>query len=304
VTRQRATVPLILGAEGRVGRALRSRLEEEFPCTVSCSRAEVDVTDRFRLEYELERLEPKPSVVINCAGWTDMDGCEHDPELAFKVNAEGAENAARAAAAAGCRFIQLSTECVFDGTTRTPYREGDPPAPLSAYGRSRLEGERRVAAVAEDHLIVRSSWLFGTAVADAAEGPYAVPCLDAILATTVRGGLLRVANDSIGSPTYAADLADAVRRLLAIDFRGMVHFANMGACSPHDLVRATVTTARIRGVRLAPMSGGTEGRGTRRPAYAVLDTSLYTRLAGEAPRSWQAALSEYLDARESRAADA
>ncbi|MBI4169844.1 MAG: dTDP-4-dehydrorhamnose reductase, partial [Acidobacteria bacterium] len=252
----RAAVPLILGAGGRVGRTLRRRLEEEFPGTVSATRAEVDVTDRFRLEYEVERLEPRPTVVINCAGYTDVDGCESDPERAFRVNAEGAEYAARAAAGAGCRIVHLSTDCVFDGRSRTPYREDDAPAPLSVYGRTKLEGERRVAAVAEDHLIVRSSWHFGPAEDDAGENSGRAHFVDAILAAARRGGLLRVVSDQIGSPTYVADLAEALRRLLAIDFRGVVHFANGGACTRYDLAQEALRAAGIRGARLAPIATG------------------------------------------------
>lgn len=304
MTIERPTVPLILGAEGRVGRILRGRLEEEFPCTISASRAEVDVIDRFRLEYEVERLEPRPTVVINCAGCSDPDVCETDPERAFRVNVEGAENAARAAAASGCRFVQLSAECVFDGTSRTPYREDDSPAPLSVYGRTRLEGERRVAAVAEDHLIVRASWLFGTPGTDPGEEPEGDGCLDAILARALRGGLLRVASDEIGSPTYATDLAEAVRRLLLIDVRGVVHFSNGGACSRHELAREALAAAGIRGARLAPMAAVPAGRRAGRPAYAVLDTSLYTRLTGEAPRPWRSALLDYVHSRGSAAVDA
>ncbi|MBI1949917.1 MAG: dTDP-4-dehydrorhamnose reductase [Acidobacteria bacterium] len=278
-------VPLVLGAGGMLGRVLAGVLEEDFPGTVSASRAEADVTDRFRLEAEIERL--RPDAIINCAACTDVDGCETDPDGARRVNAEGAGNAARAAGAVGIRFIHVSTDFVFDGRGNVPYTEDDPPAPLSEYGRSKLEGERRVAALAPDHLIVRTSWLYG------AGRPNFV---DAIRARARNGGTLRVVDDQFGSPTYVDDMARALRRLIDCDARGLVHFANRGICSRHEMARFILDAGGFLGVGLEAIKTGEAGRIAVRPAFSALDTARYARLTGEAPRPWQEALRDYLGA--------
>jgi dTDP-4-dehydrorhamnose reductase len=280
-------VPLVLGAGGMLGRALARRLERAFPSTIAATRAEADVTDRFRLEAEVERLQP--TVIVNCAAYADVDGCELDPDLARRVNVDGAENAARAAAGAGCRLLHISTDFVFDGRARKPYGEADPPAPLSEYGRSKLEGERRVADLAPDHLIVRTAWLYGAGRAN---------FVDTIRARAAEGGVLKVVDDQFGSPTWVGDLAEALERLLPIDVRGVLHFANRGVCSRLELAGAILELSGTHGVRVAPITTAEAGRVAVRPAFSALDSTLYTRLSGAAPRPWREALGNYL--RESR----
>lgn len=280
----RPEAPLVLGAGGMLGAALARRLEEEFPGTIAATRAEADVTDRFRLEAEVERLQP--TVVINCAAFTDVDGCEVDPGRARKVNVEGAENAARAAAGAGCRILHLSTDFVFDGRAVSPYREDDAAAPISEYGRTKLEGERRVAAVADDHLIVRASWLYGRGRTN---------FVDAIRSRAASESVLKVVSDQVGSPTFVADLAEALVRLLRVAHRGTVHFANSGSCSRYELAAAILALSGAAArARLEPITTEEAGRLAARPACSALDTALYTRLTGETPRPWKEALRDYL----------
>lgn len=266
-----------------LGRVVAALLEQKVPATMAATRAEADITDRFRLEAEVVRLEP--DVIINCAARTDVDGCELDPGLALKVNADGAENVARAAASAGCRMLHVSTDFVFDGSKGTPYAETDPPAPLSVYGRTKLEGERRIAEVHDDHLIVRSSWLFGRG-----RGNF----VDAIRARALGGQRLRAVHDQFGSPTYVLDLAQALLRLLSIDHRGIVHFANRGTCSRHELAVAVAAIVCPRPTPVEPIGTGEAGRLAPRPANSALDTTLYARLAGDTPRPWNEALRDYL----------
>ena len=283
-------VALVLGAGGMLGRAVTETLERAFPGTVSATRWEVDVTDRFRLDAEVERL--RPDLVVNCAAYTDVDGCEIDRDRARRVNAEGAENAARAAAAAGCPIVHVSTDFVFDGRKGAPYSEDDPPSPLSEYGRSKYDGERRVAAATPEHLIVRTSWLYG---------PGRGNFVDSIRARARNGGTLRVVDDQFGSPTYVADLARALHHLVLRNARGLVHFANAGACSRYALAQAVLSVSGMSHVRLEPIRTDEAGRIAIRPAYAALDTSRYASLIGEGPRPWEVALRDYLDADRSRA---
>lgn len=276
--------PLVLGAGGMLGRALVRRLEAEFPDTVGATRAEIDILDRFRMEAEIERLEP--SVVINSAAWTDVDGCTRDPARALEVNAEGAENVARAGASSGCRVVQISTDFVFDGRAGRPYVEDDVTAPLQAYGLSKLEGERRVAVAAPDHLIVRTAWLYGE------HGDHFV---GRVLDRARRGEPLRVVEDQRGSPTLVDDLADGIASLLRTDHRGIVHVVNTGSASRFEQARAALAAAGLlERVPLQATRTVVPPGGTARPADSTLDTTLFTRLTGAVPRPWKEALEDYL----------
>jgi dTDP-4-dehydrorhamnose reductase len=267
-----------------LGRALVRRLEAEFPETIGATRAEIDILDRFGMEAEVERL--LPTVVINCAAWTDVDGCTRNPGRALEVNAEGAEHVARAASGSGCRAVQISTDFVFDGRLDRPYVETDVPAPIQAYGLSKLEGERRVAVADEDHLIVRTAWLYGD------HGDHFV---GRILARARSGEPLRVVEDQRGSPTLVDDLADGIASLLRTEHRGIVHVVNTGVASRFDLARRSLEASGLAGkVRLEAVRTVVPAGGTARPAASPLDTGLFTRLTGTTPRSWTEALDDYL----------
>jgi len=283
VTMDPVFTPLVLGAGGMLGRVVVQVLERVFPETIAATRTEVDITDRFRLEAEVDRL--RPDVMINCAAYTDVDGCETDPDRARRVNVEGAENAARAAAGAGCPIVHISTDFVFDGRKTTPYTEEDAPAPLSEYGRSKRAGEERVAAAAPDHLIVRTSWSYGAGHAN---------FVDAIRSRAANGGTLKVVDDQQGSPTYVVDLARALPVLIRHHVRGIVHFANSGICSRYAMAELILKTCGFGGVRLVPIPTSEAGRIAVRPAFSALDTSRYSGLTGVRPRPWQVALVEYL----------
>jgi dTDP-4-dehydrorhamnose reductase len=276
--------PMIVGAGGLLGRVLTRRLQDLCPDTIAATRAEIDITDAFRLAAEVERL--RPTVVINCAAWTDVDGCSRDRVTAFAANAEGAGHVARAAAGTGCRIVHLSTDFVFDGRADRPYAETDHPAPLQEYGRTKWEGEKRVMAAAPDHLIVRTAWMFG---------PSDRTFVEKIRRGAAAGGSLRVVADQHGSPTYVEDLAGAIVRLLGVAYRGVVHVANAGQCSRFELAAAVLEDAGLAG-RVALQSTTTKPRPdvAPRPAHAALDTTLYTRLTGTSMRPWRVALRDYL----------
>lgn len=274
--------PMVIGASGLLGRALTRRLEAGFPDTVAATRAEADVTDRFRLEMEIERL--RPTVVINCAAFTDVDGCTRDPERAYAVNAIGAENVARAAAASGCRVVQISTDYVFDGRGDRPYVETDAVGPIQEYGRSKLDGERRVATAAPDHLIVRTAWLFGR------DGGAFVSF---VRKRAEAREPLRIVSDQAGSPTFVDDLADGVAQLLGTDHRGVVNFVNRGAATRLDMTEVILATLGLAGrAPITPVLARDMGFAAERPAWSVLDTGLFERLTGTIPRPWREALAD------------
>jgi dTDP-4-dehydrorhamnose reductase len=226
-----------------------------------------------------------PDWLVNCAGYTSVDQAETDPEAARLANAIGPEHLAAAARRAGVRLLHLSSDYVFDGRAARPYREDDPPAPLSVYGRTKLAGEQAVQTVLPGaHLIVRTQWLFGVG------GPNFVATILRLARERPR---LEVVNDQRGHPTYAADLATALWRLVACDARGVVHCANEGVATWFDVARATTAAAGLA-TPVAPCATSDLPRPAQRPAYSVLDCTRCATLLGASLRSWREPLGEYV----------
>jgi dTDP-4-dehydrorhamnose reductase len=229
-----------------------------------------------------------PEVVVNCAAFTKVDACESDP-LAFEVNHLGVEILAAECRSREARLVQISTDFVFDGSNSTPYLEDDPPAPLSAYGRSKLAGEEAARAV-PSALVVRSSWLFGLAGWNFVE---------AILKQIAAGkNPLTVVDDQRGRPTATTDLSAALLALLDRNAAGTFHFANRGEVSWFDFAREIAARTPGAAPDLVPIDSTSLGRPARRPAYSVLDTGKYERETGLPIRHFRAPLVEYLAGRE------
>ena len=287
-----ATRWLVLGGAGMLGQAVVAAARARGWDAVGLSREQADVTDRGRLLACAREL--RPEVIVNCAAFTQVDACEAEPERAFAVNDEGVAHAAAAAASAGARLVHLSTEYVFDGEARAPYREDAPPAPRSVYGRSKLAGEQRALA-ADGALVVRTSWLFGPG------GANFVAAMAGLLAA---GRLpLRVVRDQEGCPTYAPFLAAALLDLVRLGAAGIVHYRNRGPVSWYAFA---VEIARLWGgpeaVEVVPITTAEIARPAPRPAYSVLDVTRFEEIAGRRVEPWQPGLEEVLarlrDARE------
>ncbi|HET6372224.1 MAG TPA: dTDP-4-dehydrorhamnose reductase [Candidatus Polarisedimenticolia bacterium] len=288
-------LPLVTGSNGRLGRALSDVIEtehaEELAGAVFATRDELDLNDEFRLQFELERIQP--TVVINCAAYAHVDGCETKRELAERVNVEGARNLARAARAIEARIIHISTDLVFDGALRRPYREEDEPHPLSHYAVTKLAGEAAVTEENPDHVILRSSWFFGPWPKDRYP--------EVFLGALQRGERLRMVSDRLGSPTYLRDLARAITRLIASPYRGVLHFANAGEpTSRYHFIKELAGRLSISSGGLSPLSDREWSEDLAvRPIFSALDWSRYAEVTGHQPRSWMESLDEYLVERES-----
>ena len=241
---------------------------------VGLTHAELDVTDASAVRETLAG-----SVVVNCAGYTDVDGAEADPERAHEVNAHGARNVAEAAA----RVIYVSTDYVFDGSKSGPYVESDPVNPLSAYGRSKLAGERATLTASPHSLIVRTSWLFG-----AGGGNFVAT----MLRLGEERGAVRVVDDQVGSPTFTGHLADALWALASGSRHGFLHVSGGGSCSWFDFARAIFERAGVD-CTVEPQATAELGRPARRPANSVLRSE---RDAPELP-AWQEGLDAYMGVR-------
>ena len=259
---------IVVGAAGMLGREVVHVVGED---AVALPRADLDVTDAAAVSERLAGAD----VVINCAAWTDVDGAEDNPEAALRVNRDGARNVARAAK----RVIYVSTDYVFDGSKAGPYLESDKPNPLSAYGRSKLEGERATAEANPRHFIARSAWLFG---------PGGRNFVDTMLGL---GPEVRVVHDQVGSPTFTGHLAEALVALAASDEHGVHHLAAAGSCSWYEFACEIFRQAGVD-ARVEPCTTAEFPRPAPRPANSVLESERGPRLP-----PWQEGLEAYLGVR-------
>lgn len=276
---------LVTGSRGQLGRALLAEAGRRGLTAEGHDLDTLDITDPGAVNRMVERL--RPEAVINCAAITDVDGCESEPGRAMAVNGEAVEHLARASTKAGAVLVQISTDYVFSGEANRPWREEDPPAPLSAYGRSKLRGEE-AARRADRHLIVRTAWLFG---------PGGHNFVEAILRQVEAGRTrLLVVADQRGCPTYAPDLAAAILDLLEAGAEGVVHAANRGETTWHGFAQAIVELAGAE-AEVVPVDTGAVPRPAPRPRYSVLDTSRLRTILGRDLPGWRDALARYLEAR-------
>jgi dTDP-4-dehydrorhamnose reductase len=252
---------LVTGAAGMLGQAVvaaATRLGHEV---TALSRAELDITDREAVRRAIAAAEP--AALVNCAAWTDVDGAEAHEEAATAINGVGAGHVAAAAEAAGVRLVHVSTDYVFDGAKETPWLESDPLAPLGAYGRSKLAGERAIEDSGAEHATVRTAWLFGAGGRN---------FVDTMLALAADRDEVAVVTDQVGSPTWTGHLAPALVELA--ERRGDVgvfHAAVEGSCSWNELA---VEAFHVAGAecRVLPTTSDRFPRPARRPAFSVLAT--------------------------------
>jgi dTDP-4-dehydrorhamnose reductase len=274
---------LILGASGLLGKALMREWRGDD--IVGLSSRDVDIRDAEAVRETVEKARPEG--IVLAAAYTDVDGCESHPHLAFAVNRDGAVNVAEAAKQVGAKLLFLSSDYVFDGKKTSPYETGDAQNPQSVYGRSKAEAEVRLLEVLPECCIARTSWLFGV-------GGRCFP--DTILKLAATRPALDVVKDQRGCPTYSVDLARAIIQLCRKDANGIVHANNLGDCSWFEFAceirRAAGLTTDVRPVSAAQMA-----RPAPRPAYSVLSPASLQRWAVFMP-SWTDALQRYLRERE------
>jgi dTDP-4-dehydrorhamnose reductase len=285
---------LVIGASGQIAQAL-ARGSRHFPFVVICAgRGRADISAPAAVEALFR--ERAPAVVINAAAYTAVDRAESDRASAFAVNAEGPGHLARLCREVEAPLVHLSTDYVFNGEGREPYRETDPTAPLGVYGASKAAGEEAVRSLWPRHLILRTAWVYSN------DGHN-------FLKTMLRLGAdrseLAVVHDQIGSPTWAQDIADAilrlVPRLLSQEERdiawGTYHLTNDGQASWFDFASEIFRIARMAGrpsPSLNPIATAEYPTAARRPAYSVLDTSKFRRTFGFGLPHWQVSLAQCL----------
>lgn len=274
---------LIVGHLGMLGSDLMAVCSPAHD-TTGYDKSDMDITQWDQCLATINEL--RPEVVINAAAYTRVDDCETHEKEAFLVNGTGAENLAKAAASVDALLVHYSTDYIFDGFKKEAYVESDPPNPQSVYGKSKLLGENRIRRNCYNHLILRTSWLFGE------NGPNFIRT---ILGMAKKGRPLRVVNDQKGSPTYTKDLAAHTLKLIAAGCRSTYHLTNSGACTWFELASKAIEWAGIKNLPIDPVSTSEFPRPAPRPANSVLSNARLKQ-DGLAPmRSWQEAAREYTE---------
>ena len=267
----------MLGSD--VARSARAQSHE----VVALTRDDLDVTDPKQVDRTFGRH--RPAAVVNCAAWTDVDGAEASEQEAELVDGEGASFVASSAANVGAKVLYVSTDYVFDGTKRGPYTENDDTAPINAYGRTKLAGERATALATRRSFIVRTSWLFG---------PQGGNFVETMLRLGGGGGPVVVVHDQVGCPTYTGHLADGLVRLIDADVFGIHHMAGGGSCSWYEFAMEIFRQSEVVTRVMASTTDMME-RPAKRPANSVLGSG---RSSPITLPDWQRGLADYLDRRD------
>ncbi len=276
---------ILLGARGLLGKECEEVLRS-LGNVWSFSRDELDITLFDKVERTL--VEISPHFVVNCAAYTDVDGCEREVERAFLVNAKAVGNLAIQATRAGARLVHISTDYVFDGEKPLPsgYDEDDRPHPKNIYGKSKLEGERLILQVDSNHLIVRTAWLYGR---------HGNSFPKAILKKVLERQTIRVVCDQFGSPTWSKSVAFQIRALMEAGAKGIFHVTSMGHCSWYEFAR---TIAELLGLScdIRPCKSSAYPRPAPRPKNSILEKRRLLELGLNRMRHWKEDLRIFLEA--------
>lgn len=271
---------LITGGLGQLGLALQQTLVDHELTIVDLP--EVDITNQPEISESIRANSPE--IVIHCAAYTDVDGCARDPRLAYKVNGLGTQNVALACRANGAVMLHISTNEVFAGNEPAGYHEWMATDPINAYGNSKAAAEAHVRQILRRFYIVRTAWLYA---------PDGRNFIHAILDRARNVGHLRVVADEMGNPTYADDLAMAIRDLLLTNHYGTYHFVNAGACSRWRFAQEILRLAGLQDVENRPILSREYRRVSTPPAFGALVNTTGASL-GIRLRPWQEALADYL----------
>ncbi len=286
----------LIGANGMLARMVRHVAPSACDVT-SLDLPDFDITDRDMVLSAMKRL--RPHVILNCAAYTNVDGCETNEELALRVNGRGPGYLAEAALETGATLVHISTDYVFAGDKTEPYIEDDPTGPLSAYGRSKLEGEKAIMASGlARYFIIRTSWLYG---------PGGKNFVETILRLATEREELRIVSDQQGSPTYTEDLANAIFSLLEIENArmpyGIYHFSNAGSCSWYEFAVEIVRLARlnklpVKAESIIPISTEDFPLPAKRPYYSIFSKQRYETITGRTIPDWRESLIRYFAVRQ------
>jgi dTDP-4-dehydrorhamnose reductase len=280
---------VILGAGGRLGAALMREYREKYDIA-GFDHAELDLASLDHVRGKLGAMNF--DVLINAAAFTNVDACETERDRAFRINAEAPDVLAEICNEKDAKLIHFSTDYVFDGQKRAPYTEEDQANPISAYGESKLAGEKNVIAAGDGHLVVRVSWVFG---------PDRPSFVDAMIKRAQQDEKIDAISDKFSTPTYTHDIANMLPQFFDHSVPGgILHFANAGKCTWQEYAQWALDSCRDAGVSLKGKTVGALKLSemtnwvARRPIYSVLSTRKYTELTGTSSRAWREAVADYI----------
>lgn len=273
---------LVDGCNGMLGSDLMQVLKDSHQ-VIGTDRGEFDITDLQATMAFISNV--KPDVVIHCAAYTNVDGCETEEELAYSVNALGPRNVAVACNEINAAMVYISTDYVFDGTKGASYMEDDHFNPLNIYGKSKLAGENYVRTLLNRHYIVRTQWLYGK------NGKNFVKTM---LSLAKEKDSISVVNDQFGSPTHTLDLAGALKELIDTPAYGTYHITNSGVVSWFEFTKDILEIAGVENVKVVPITTEMFSRPATRPKYSPLENFNWTLNGHKALRNYKEALKEYM----------
>lgn len=281
----------VIGGNGMLGHEVCASLSVNRLSMVSTD-VEVDITDIAALTEFARSVEDRIDWIINCSAYTAVDQAEDEQEKAFAINADGVRNIALTAGDLNARFIHLSTDYVFDGTSKDPYVETDTVNPTSAYGKSKAEGESLLIRECDAHVIVRTAWLYGY---------YGKNFVATMVRLMNEKDSVSVVADQHGSPTYAPHLADAIHTIITsarIDY-GIYHFTNMGETTWFDFACEIYAVGRSSGIitsecEITPIPTSAYPTKATRPAFSYMSKEKIMNSFGLTIPSWKEGLSEYM----------
>jgi dTDP-4-dehydrorhamnose reductase len=266
-----------------VGRALVERCARRNDEVTAHNHRTLDITDKAAVEAAFNH--DAPDAVINCAAWTNVDGCQLDRERAFEVNAHAVENLARGSRRRGARFITISTDFVFDGAKDGFYTQRDDPNPLNIYGDSKLQGERDAQKAYARTIVVRTGWIFGHG---------GRTFLSTVIERARRGEQLKAISDAYGTPTYAVDLAARLRELAELDLPGIYHVVNSGeGASYEEFTRAAIEAAGCEAIEVEGVSMNALGRPAPRPRNSRMRCLLSEAVGLNPLPDWKTSLAAF-----------
>lgn len=272
---------VVVGSTGQLGNELK-QLAIEYPDYefFFFDRKELDIVQKEKVLKKIQEI--KPQFLVNCAAYTAVDKAETDFETAFEVNSKAVRNLALACAAHDVRFVHISTDYVFDGTAKQPYKEDNPTSPANIYGQSKLKGEEEAFHNNKDSIIIRTAWVYSTF------GNNFVKTMLRLMKTRPE---IKVVNDQLGTPTYAADIAEAIMKIItsAKWVPGIYHFTNEGIISWYDFA-LKIKQLTNASSEVYPIPTEEYPTPAKRPQYSVLDKTSIQKTFGITIKNWEESL--------------
>ena len=283
-----------------LGSDLLLKLSQDFE-VIGMDKEEIDIVSADECRKAIK--ETSPDIVINAAAYTNVDGCETAKDECFAVNAEAVKNIADACRNKKIKIIHFSTDYVFDGTARQPYKEDHQCNPINTYGASKMAGERYLRSLSDNYILIRTSWLYGikgknfvqAILTKANAKNFIDDTMAKAKAKADNPTTLSVVDDQVGSPTYTIDLAAALDLLIEKNAQGIFHVTNRGSCSWHQFAVKILQESGFDKIEVIPIKSDQLQRPAKRPAYSVLSTQKFIQMTGKIMQPWQLALQDYLE---------